>query len=202
MKPEFMEIFWNIKPNKAKALMIAKRQLPEFVYDAVQLEGINFSFPEIQTLLEGITIGGHKISDQQIAINQGNTWKKIFELILENKFSISLDAVCELHRIAAKEEALIWSQFRNGQVYISGTQYTPPHHIELVSIFHRMIDNLNEIEDVYDKAIHLFLIMARTQFFFDVNKRMGRLVMNGFLLNEGFPAINRNRLTNPTLPIL
>jgi prophage maintenance system killer protein len=53
-----------------------------------------------------------------------------------------------------------------------------------------MLDNLNEIEDVYDKAIHLFLIMARTQFCFDVNKRMGRFIMNGFLLSEGFPAIN------------
>lgn len=62
----------NINPNKANALMIAKRQLPEFVYDAVQLEGKNFSFPEIQTLLERITIGGHKLSEQQIAINQAD----------------------------------------------------------------------------------------------------------------------------------
>lgn len=32
--------------------------------------------------------------------------------------------------------------------------------------------------------------MARTQFFYDVNKRMGRFIMNGFLLSHGFPAIN------------
>ncbi len=61
--------------------MIAKRQLAELVYDAVNLEGLNFSLPEIQTLLDGITVGGHKLSDQQIAINQADTWRKIFEWI-------------------------------------------------------------------------------------------------------------------------
>lgn len=45
--------------------MIAKRQLAEFVCDAVNLEGLNFSLPEIQTLLDGVTVGGHKLSDQQ-----------------------------------------------------------------------------------------------------------------------------------------
>lgn len=40
---------WSITPNKPKAIMLAKRQLSELVYDAVQLEGINFTLPEIQT---------------------------------------------------------------------------------------------------------------------------------------------------------
>ncbi len=39
-----------------------------------------------------------------------------------------------------------------------------------------------QIEDIYDQAIHLFLTMARCQFFYDVNKRMGRFMMNGHLL--------------------
>jgi Fic family protein len=32
--------------------------------------------------------------------------------------------------------------------------------------------------------------MARNQFFYDVNKRMGRFMMNGLLLHAGYPAIN------------
>ena len=32
--------------------------------------------------------------------------------------------------------------------------------------------------------------MARTQFFWDVNTRMGRFMMNGILLKEGYPVIN------------
>jgi len=40
----------------------------------------------------------------------------------------------------------------------------------------------SEIElttDVYDKAISAFLKMARAQFFWDVNKRMGRFMGSG-----------------------
>lgn len=65
---------WDMRPNRAKAMMLAKRQLSEFVYDAVNLEGIHFTLPEIQTLLDGITIGGHKVTDQQIALNQADAW--------------------------------------------------------------------------------------------------------------------------------
>jgi hypothetical protein len=32
--------------------------------------------------------------------------------------------------------------------------------------------------------------MARVQFFWDVNKRMGRFMMNGSLLHAGYPIIN------------
>ena len=44
--------------------------------------------------------------------------------------------------------------------------------------------------DIYDQAMTAFLRMARAQFFWDVNKRMGRFMMNGILLVAGFPIIN------------
>ena len=78
---------WNIEPNKGKALMLAKRQLSELVCDAVNLEGINFTLPEIQTLLDGVTIGGHKISDQQIAVSQGQAWRTLFKWIEQDQFA-------------------------------------------------------------------------------------------------------------------
>lgn len=44
--------------------------------------------------------------------------------------------------------------------------------------------------DIYDRAIFVFLTMARTPFFYDVNKRMGRFMMNVIVLNSGYPGIN------------
>jgi prophage maintenance system killer protein len=181
---------WKIPPNQRKALMIAKKQLAELVYDAVNLEGIPFTLPEIQTLLDGITVGGHKLSDQQIALNQKNTWLELFQSVSSNAFELSLEYTCKLHSIAAKEEALEWGVFRKGMVYISGTEYEPPEHTGLESIFQTMISDVERYEDVYDWAIHIFLQMSRTQFFYDVNKRMGRFLMNGILLNKGYPIIN------------
>lgn len=170
--------------------MLAKRQLAEFVYDAVVLEGIHFTLPEIQTLLEGITVGGHKVADQKIALNQAETWRALFELIGKDQFAITIEKVCALHQIAARDEALDWGKFRSGGVTIAGTGYMPPDAASLPELFKKMMDEASRISDAYDRAIHFFLTMARYQFFYDVNKRMGRFVMNGFLLNCGFPAIN------------
>jgi len=52
-------------------MLWAQRALTTFVYDVVQLEGINFTLPEVQTLLDGVTVGGHKLTDQKISVNQG-----------------------------------------------------------------------------------------------------------------------------------
>lgn len=69
---------WGMRSDLPKAIMLAKRQLAEFVCDAVNLEGIPFTLSEIQTLFQGVTVGGHKISDQNIALNQRNAWTQIF----------------------------------------------------------------------------------------------------------------------------
>ena len=181
---------WGMKPNPARAIMLAKRQLAEFVWDAVNLEGINFTLPEIQTLLDGITVGGHKVADQEIALNQSKAWRALFTWIEKNQFEVTAAKACALHHIAARGEALEWGNFRSGGVTIAGTDYVPPDADQLPALFTEMVDDAAQIPDIYDRAIHLFLTMARCQFFYDVNKRMGRFIMNGLLLSNGYPAIN------------
>ena len=170
--------------------MLAKRQLVEFVWDAATLEVIHFTLPEIQTLLDGITVGGHRLSDQQIALNQGNAWRTVFKWIETGQFEITAEKVCNLHAIAGKEESLEWGKFRSGGVTIAGTDYMPPKADLLPDLFDKMMDAAFRMPDIYDQAIHLFLTIARCQFFYDVNERMGRFIMNGLLLNNGYPAIN------------
>jgi Fic family protein len=151
---------WLMTPDKAKAIMLAKRQLAEFVCDAVNLEGINFTLPEIQTLLEGITVGGHKLSDQQIALNQGNAWRALFDWIEKDQFEITVQKACDLHLIAGREEALAWGRFRSGGVTIAGTAYMPPRADLLPDLFNKMVEDASRMPDIYDQAIHLFLTLA------------------------------------------
>ncbi len=179
-----------LKPNKATALMLAKREVGVLVHDAVLLEGINFTLPEIQTLLDGITVGGHKLADQQVATNQADAWRRIFAMVENERFEVSEKIACEVHSLAGKEEALAWGTFRSGMVTIAGTNYLPPEAGTLSQAYQVLISELRSIMDIYDRAIHVFLSMARNQFFFDVNKRMGRFMMNGVLLSAGYPVIN------------
>lgn len=179
-----------MKPDRAKALMLAQREISSLVHNAVELEGIHFTLPEIQTLLDGITVGGRKLLDQKIAVNQGKAWQYLFASIKDGTFELSKNFVCELHAIAGEEEALEWGKFRSGGVTIAGTAYMPPRADQLENLFTAMIQSLHAFPNIYDKAIHVFLTMARCQFFYDVNKRMGRFMMNGILLDAGYPVIN------------
>lgn len=181
---------WNMKPNVRLALQLAKRDLPALVYDAVNLEGVAMTLPEVQTILDGITVGGHKISDQNMAINQAKAWEFIFGLVNKGEFTFNKATALSVHAIAGQEEALDWGRFRSGYVSIAGSDYQPPAPTELDAKWAEVEQQVVKEADIYDQAIVAFLQMARAQFFWDVNKRTGRFMMNGILLAMGFPIIN------------
>ena len=91
-----------------------------------------------------------------------------------------------IHHIAVEEKALEWGILCSGQVFIAGSEYNPPKAKLLEEKLTQLLASIAE----YDAAIHLFLQMARNQFFWDVNKRMGRFIMNAYLLQQGYLAIN------------
>ena len=186
----FTENTWHMKPNIAMARQLAKRDLPTLVYDAVNLEGVAMTLPEVQTLLDGITVGGHRISDQNMAINQAKAWEFIFTSVERGQFTFNKEMALTIHNIAGKEEALAWGKFRSGYVTIAGCDYEPPAPDALDAIWLDLEQQVAGEADIYDRAITAFLQIARAQFFWDVNKRTGRFMMNGILLASGFPIIN------------
>lgn len=176
-------------PNQLLALQLAQRDLSLLVYDAVNLEGVAMTLPEVQTILDGITVGGHKISDQTMAVNQAKAWELLFEMVKMGRFRFDKATALAIHQVAAKDEALDWGKFRSDFVTISGSDYEPPAPEMLDEYWTALEASLHKITDVYDRAITAFLQMARVHFW-DVNKRTGRFMMNGILLAHGYPIIN------------
>ncbi len=176
--------------DKKYSFAMAKKDKIDFVYNTSALEGNAMTYPEVQTLLEGITVGGHKLSDEQQVLNQNRSVGLLFKMIENSTFRVDKKTICELHTLVAREEALYWGEFRDANVNIGGTDYLPPPAKELNSIFEDGIKNLKLIKDPIYKALCYFLFGARTQFFFDGNKRTSRLVMNGILLDNGLPILN------------
>ena len=185
-----VDTHWSMKPNIALAIQLAKRDVPTLVYDAVNLEGVAMTLPEVQTILDGITVGGHRISDQNMALNQAKTWQTIFDCAKSGTFLFKIDTALLVHQIAAKEEALEWGKFRTGFVSITGSEHEPPAPQALNQKWQEIETLVNQQTDIYDCAISAFLYIARNQFFWDVNKRTGRFMMNGILLAAGYPIIN------------
>jgi prophage maintenance system killer protein len=176
--------------NRELAIQLFKRSLPELVSDACQLEGINFTVPDIQTLLGGMSVGNKSLHEQDIAINQINAWKVILSDLINNKIEINKDYSNKIHKIAAKEDAMEWGQFRSGNVTIAGTEYLPPKTDELDGKYAHMLNEFSNVHGHYNKATFLFLHYAKNQFYFDNNKRQGRFMMNAYLLDQGLPSIS------------
>lgn len=180
------------------------RMLPEFVWDASVLEGNPFTFPEVKTLLDGVTVGGRKISDQEQILNLAEGAKHLLALVKSGSFTLDKVTFTDLHGLVARNEALEWGHFRGEG---EENNYTPPVSLgehgqytplltmagaaELNRVFERGLQALqSDASKPFEKASAFFLFGALQQFFFDGNKRTSRFMMNGILMSAGIDAIS------------
>lgn len=199
--------FKDITPalDKNKLIVLVKNLLPDVVFNMASLEGNPFTYPEVQTLLDGITIGGHKLSDEQQILRIKDGWNYLFNKVKEDNICIDKYIFDKFNEIIAKDEALISGSFRTGQVRIGGTDFLPPKAEELEEIFEKELHLIMErCKTSIDLAFEIFLWGALNQFYYDGNKRTSRLVANMILISKGQGFFNvkaKDRLTFNTLMI-
>jgi Fic family protein len=180
------------------------QMLSVFVWDASVLEGNPFTYPEVKTLLDGVSVGGRKISDQEQVLNLAESSKHLLALVKASKFKLDKATFTELHSLVARNEALEWGHFRGEGKEISYTpdvalgeqgRYTPLPTLtgapDLNRVFMEGVEELNnQVAHPFEKALAFFLFGALQQFFFDGNKRTSRFMMNGILMSAGIDAIS------------
>lgn len=179
------------KNSVEKSLMLARRMLPEYIFDTAQMENNPLTFPEVKTLIDGITIGGHKISDVEQVLNIKEAWAFLLASIKTDSFSISKSFFNKLNGIIAKDEAILAGKFRNGSVGIAGTStYQAPDFENLDEIFETELPVIINGFSPVEQAIRIFLWGSLNQFYWDGNKRTSRLMANGILLKNGIGVFN------------
>lgn len=186
-----------------RAVWRYQRALPEFVWDAAVLEGNPFTYPEVQTLMDGITVGGRKLSDERQVINLADSAKELVRMLKSGEFALDKPTSDRFQQIIANGEALEVGHFRGEgrETLTPGVslgeygRYMPPSTEpggeNLRRIFTRGIEALQgDIESPFEQALAYFLFAALQQFYFDGNKRTGRTMMNGHLMSHGIDAIS------------
>ena len=185
-----------------RALAIYLQQLTSFVWDAAKLENNPFTFVEVQTLLDGVTVGGHKLSDAEQVTNLADSSKKLVELVKAERFDLDKPTITLLHSIVARNEALEWGVFRGEGEETSYSPYVAlgeqgEHHPlptltgapELNRIYSEGVEFIKTLPP-FEGALTMFLFGALQQFFFDGNKRTSRHMMNGWLMKHGYDPIS------------
>jgi Fic family protein len=187
-----------------RALWRFRKLTPQYVWDAAVLEGNPFTFPEVQTLLEGITVGGRNVSDEDQVRRLARGGARLSELVRDGAFRLDKETSDELHGILAQDEALEAGHFRGEGpiladvgVPIGQYGYHQPSRTEAGGANLReqwrrgneAILGLPGAEPFEQAAAH-FLFGAYRQFYFDGNKRTARSMQNGWLMSHGIDAIS------------
>ena len=168
--------------TKEQSIFLAKKKWDENVYCGMKMENRAVTFPQTQTILNGINVPNVQLDDIQAILNMRDAWKYLLQTVEEK---ITFAYWCKLNEYVARNEALEWGKLRTGSVGISGTDYVPP-----IPEKEKVIAGLEDI--VFDKgmtatekALEVFAWGTRGQYFWDGNKRTSLMLANKILISTG-----------------
>lgn len=195
---------WDALPEMEvpRALARFKHQLAEHVWDAAALEGNPFTFPEVQTLLEGMTVGGHKLEDEKQVLALTESTRLVHDVVANGTFTPTKDVSDRIHGVVAPHEAIEAGHFR-GEGHVRGGGLVSLGEFGsfqatgcedggagLREEYDRGTAHLETLSHPVERALAYFCLGTRRQFYFDGNKRTSRLMMNGMLMSSGHDAIS------------
>ena len=178
--------------GKNRALGIAIKLREQIIYDLSKSEGSILTLSETMVVIEGYTVEGGRVRDVELVSALRDAYDEMFYLVRDNGFQVDKETICLVNRIVARNENHDnIGNFRKSGIAITGTTHKGTSVKDFGIKYIEIIDRFNE-NKLEDKAIDLFLDIAKTQFFGDGNKRTGQLMMNGILLGEGYCPVVLN----------
>lgn len=162
-------------------IFVAKKLLVQNIYNSAKLEGCNVTFPETQTIMDGVSVAGLKMNDVEVILNLRDAWKYVLSTIEE---PLTLEYMNKINEYVSRNESLEWGVLRYGEVGISGTSYKPPlpKKEDVISSLNSIISS---VKCETEKGIELFLYGCRSQNYWDGNKRTSTLIANKYLIMNG-----------------
>mgnify|MGYP004515207387 FL=1 len=165
-----------------QSLFLAKKKWDENVYCGMKMENRAVTFPQTQTILNGVNVPNVQLDDIQAILNMRDAWKFLLSTVNE---PVTFEYWCKLNEYIARNEALEWGKLRTGSMGISGTDYEPPVPNKEKTV--EELENILSAPDVSstDKALEAFTWGTRGQFFWDGNKRTSLMLANKILVSSG-----------------
>lgn len=166
--------------TREQNIFVAKRNLVDYIYKSANLEGIQVTYPETYSILEGGKIEGLTANDIVTINNLKHAWN----FVLENEeMPLNYNMLREIHKIVGSNLIINAGTIRSTPARIGGTEWTPQLPIE--SQIKEELEELLKIENTTERAITIMLWIMRRQMFLDGNKRTAMLFANKIMINNG-----------------
>lgn len=161
----------------------------EATYHSNAIEGNTLTLAETELVLEyGMTIDGHPLREHLEVTNHAKAYDAL-ERLARNP--IDIETVLALHRLVKAQIDEDAGQLRTGAVHIRGARFTPPKASDLPLYLAQWTRWLQSDQALrYDPVTRAAI--AHHDFeslhpFFDGNGRVGRLLLNIMLIQDGYP---------------
>lgn len=170
--------------TKKENVFLAKKVLVSSIYNSAKLEGINITYPDTKTILDGANVPSLRLDEINCILNLRDAWNFVLSNIDE---AITLDFICKINSFVSRNESLEWGVLRTGKVGINGVDYIPdiPNEAKIIAD----IKNIMEEKNITRRSLVLMLYLMRTQVFWDGNKRTSMIVANKVMIENGCGVI-------------
>ena len=135
--------------SSEQSLFLGKKKWDENVYCGMKMEDRKVTFPQVQTILNGINVPNVQLDDIQAILNMRDAWKFLLNTVSEE---VTFEYWCKLNEYIARNEALEWGKLRTGTVGISGTDYEPSVP-EKKKVVNELKDILNDTNTSDGKSV-------------------------------------------------
>ena len=153
----------------------------DFSWKSSEIEGNTYSLLETEQLIKNQTLAkGHAKEEAIMILNH----KKALEYIRENKNDFRVVSVSKIENIHAilVGGLDVTKGLRKTLVRITGTDYVPlDNEFQIREALDKACGLINGMENVFEKAVIMMLLISYIQPFVDGNKRTGRLSGNAIL---------------------
>lgn len=166
--------------TKESNLLLTSNNLPLIIYNSARLEGINTTYPDTKTILEGVNVPNLKLDEINCILNLRDAWNYTLSNIDE---VVDLDYICKINSFVSRNESLEWGVLRTGKVGINGVDYIP--EIPQKDIITKNIKEILKQGSITENALNLMLYLMRSQIFWDGNKRTSMIIANKILISNG-----------------
>jgi Fic family protein len=159
-------------------------------YHSNAIEGNSLTLQETQMVIDyGITIHGHPLREYLEATNHAEAYRYVTNLV-EKPGRITRDTILTLHGLVMDKILESKGRFRTVPVYIRGSNMTPPPPHLVEGLMREWLTWIYREGLEYDPVTRAAIAhhgFEAVHGFEDGNGRVGRLLLNLMLMQEGYP---------------
>ena len=163
----------------------------EYAHNSTAIEGNTLTLVQTRVILEeGLSVGGKTLREIYEVTNHAKAFDYVKKRVSKG-LSLDESAMKDIHALLM-ENILTGGVYRNVEVRISGAGFKPPAPNEMYRQVKNFFADLPYRTDLnpIELAAWTHAEFVKIHPFVDGNGRTGRLILNLFLMQNGYPPIN------------